>query len=53
MSVKDYGIEVFLEKIKASGANVGSVGPVELLDLLGTEGPKDKIVKSALDRLVG
>ena len=52
MSVKDYGVGVFLEKIKASGANVGNVGPVELLDLLGTEGPKDKIVKSALERLV-
>lgn len=53
MSVKDYGIGVFLEKIKSNGADIGSIGPVELLDMLGAEGPKDKIVKETLDRLVG
>ena len=53
MSVRDYGIGIFLEKIKASGVDVGSLGPVELLDMLGTDGPKDKVIKSALDRLIG
>ena len=53
MSVRDYGIGIFLEKIKAAGINTGDVGPIELLDMLGSDAPKEKVVKVTLDALVG
>ena len=52
MSVRDYGIGVFLEKIKASGVDIGRMSPVELLDMLGSDEPKEKVVKTALDELI-
>jgi DNA repair exonuclease SbcCD nuclease subunit len=53
MSVRDYGIGIFLEKIKAAGVSTGDVGPVELLDMLGSDASKDKVVARALDELIG
>ncbi len=53
MSVRDYGIGIFLEKIKAAGVNTWGISPVELLDMLGSDAPKDKVVRMVLDELVG
>ena len=52
MSVKDYGIGIFVEKLKQAGADTGRIGPVELLDLLGSEQSKEKVVAEALERLL-
>ncbi len=52
MSVKDYGMGVFLEKIRGAGVDIGNIGPAELLDTLGSEPNKEKAVKKALDRLI-
>ncbi len=53
MSVRDYGVGIFLEKIKAAGVKTGDLGPVELLDMLGSDAAKEKVVATALDKLIG
>lgn len=52
MSVKDYGLGIFLEKIKSAGINTGDISPVELFEILGSEANKDKAVKKALEELL-
>ncbi len=52
MSVKDYGIGIFLEKIKESGTDTGRISPVELLDILSSEQSKEKAVAKALEELL-
>ncbi len=52
MSVRDYGVGVFLEKLKSAGVTTGGISPVELLDILGSNESKDKVVKKALDCLL-
>ncbi|MCL5413495.1 MAG: hypothetical protein M1569_03790 [Candidatus Marsarchaeota archaeon] len=53
ISVRDYGLGIFLEKVRQAGISTGGVGPAELLDLLGSETNREKAVKKALDRLAG
>lgn len=53
MSVKDYGIGIFVEKLKSSGVGFGKVSAVELFDLLSSEGSKEKVVGNALIELAG
>jgi DNA repair exonuclease SbcCD nuclease subunit len=50
MSVKDYGLGIFLEKLKQGKYELG-VGPSDLFDLLSEEGSKDKVIKKALEEL--
>ncbi len=50
MSVKDYGLGIFVEKLKQSKYELG-VSPSELFELLSEEGSKDKVVKKALEEL--
>lgn len=52
MSVKDYGIGVFVEKLKQQGVTTGPISPVELLDILSSDDPKEKTVKRALEELL-
>ncbi len=52
MSVKDYGLGIFLEKLKLAGITTGSISPAELLEILGSEANKDKAVKKAMEELV-
>lgn len=52
ISVKDYGIGVFIEKLKDKGVDFGKISPVELFDMLSSEGTKEKVVGKALDELV-
>ncbi|MDE1834401.1 MAG: DNA repair exonuclease [Candidatus Micrarchaeota archaeon] len=51
MSVKDYGIGVFIEKLKDKNVNFGRISPIELLDILSSEPNKDKAVEKALNEL--
>jgi len=51
MSVRDYGIGVFMEKIKAAGVDFG-ISPVEMLDMLSLDASKEKIVNEALSKLM-
>lgn len=53
MSVRDYGMSIFLEKARAAGIRTGKIGPAELLDLLGSDSSKDKVLGKALDALSG
>jgi DNA repair exonuclease SbcCD nuclease subunit len=50
MSVKDYGLGIFVEKLKESKYGLG-VGPSELFELLSDDASKDKVIKKALERL--
>lgn len=52
MSVKDYGIGIFVEKLKSNRVSFGKVSGVELFELLSSEGSKDKVVGKALNELV-
>ncbi len=52
MSVKDYGISVFMEKFSGKEVSFGSLSPIELLDMLSTEGGKDKVINNVLDCLL-
>ena len=51
MSVKDYGLGIFLEKVKETGIKTGAISPAELLEILGSEPNREKAIKEALDRL--
>ena len=53
MSVKDYGIGVFVEKLKSNGVEFGKLSGVELFDILSADGSKEKVVGKALSELVG
>jgi DNA repair exonuclease SbcCD nuclease subunit len=50
MSVKDYGLGIFVEKLKESKYGLG-IGPSELFELLSDDASKDKVIKKALERL--
>ncbi len=52
MSVKDYGLGIFLEKVKQAGITTGDISPAELLEILGSEQNREKAVKKALDELI-
>ena len=53
MSIRDYGLAVFLEKIADAKIDVGCLSAAELFELLSSEANRDKAVKNALERLVG
>lgn len=50
MSIKDYGLGIFVEKLRQSKYNL-DVSPSELFDMLSAEANKDKAVKSVLEKL--
>ena len=50
MSVKDYGLGIFVEKLKGNKYELG-ISPTELFDLLSEDGSKDKVIKKALEEL--
>jgi DNA repair exonuclease SbcCD nuclease subunit len=50
MSVKDYGLGVFLDKLKQSKYDL-EISPTELFELLSSEASKDKALKKALESL--
>jgi DNA repair exonuclease SbcCD nuclease subunit len=50
MSVKDYGLGIFVEKLKKNGYSLG-LGPSEMFDLLSSEANKEKAIKKALEAL--
>jgi DNA repair exonuclease SbcCD nuclease subunit len=52
MSVKDIGMGIFLENLKQQGVDTGRVGPVDLLEMLGSDMGKDKIVKKVMEELL-
>ena len=52
MSIKDYGMGVFIEKLRQKGVSFGKVGPADLFDALSLEGSKDKAIRKALDMLL-
>ena len=52
MSVKDYGIGVFVEKLKAAKVDFGKLSSVELFELLSADGTKEKVVNSTMARLL-
>ncbi len=51
-SVKDYGQGVLAEKFKANDVSFGKISPMELFDMLSSEGTKDKVVAKTLEELV-
>ncbi len=51
MSVKDYGMSIFVEKLKQTGYSL-NISPVELFEILSADA-KDKAVKSATETLLG
>ncbi len=53
MSVRDYGLAVFIEKIAGAKVDLGNLSAAELFEILGSDANKDKAVKNALERLVG
>ncbi|MDE1874143.1 MAG: DNA repair exonuclease [Candidatus Micrarchaeota archaeon] len=50
MSVKDYGLGIFVEKLKASKYSL-DISPSELFELLSEDASKDKVLKKALEQL--
>jgi DNA repair exonuclease SbcCD nuclease subunit len=50
MSVKDYGLGVFVQKLNQDGYSLG-IGPSELFEMLSSEPNKDKAVKKVLEVL--
>ncbi|MCL5239585.1 MAG: metallophosphoesterase family protein [Candidatus Marsarchaeota archaeon] len=50
MSVKDYGLGIFIEKLKNGKYDLG-ISPSELFEMLSDEGTKEKTVKKALEEL--
>lgn len=50
MSVKDYGLGIFVEKLRQNGYSLG-VGPSEMFDLLSSEANKEKAIKKALEAI--
>lgn len=50
MSVKDYGLGIFLEKLKQSKYDL-EMGPSELFELLSSDTSKEKALKKTLDAL--
>ncbi len=51
LSIGDYGLSIFLEKLSKSGYNL-DINPSELFMILSAEGPKDAIVKSVTERIL-
>ncbi len=51
MSVKDYGIGIFIEKLKDKNVNFGKISPIELLDMLSSDTNKDKVIEKVLAEL--
>lgn len=51
MPVKDYGLSVFLEKLRASKYNL-SLSPSELFEVLSSEKSKDKVLKEAIEKIL-
>jgi DNA repair exonuclease SbcCD nuclease subunit len=52
MSVKDYGIGIFVQKLKDKKVSFGKISPVDLFDMLSAEGAKDKVVNSTMNSLL-
>jgi DNA repair exonuclease SbcCD nuclease subunit len=50
MSVKDYGLGVFLDKLKQSNYSL-DMSPTDLFEMLSSETSKDKAVKKVLEEL--
>ncbi len=50
MSVKDYGLGIFVEKLRQNGYGL-DLGPSEMFELLSSEANKEKSVKKALEVL--
>ena len=50
MSVKDYGLGIFIEKLKQSKYDL-EMSPSELFELLSVEGSKDKALKKVMEEL--
>jgi DNA repair exonuclease SbcCD nuclease subunit len=50
MSVKDYGLGIFIEKLKQSNYDLG-ISPSDLFELLSADASKDKTIKKALEEL--
>jgi hypothetical protein len=50
MSIKDYGIGIFVEKLKQNKYEL-DVSPSELFEMLSAEANKDKVVKTVLEKL--
>lgn len=50
MSIKDYGLGIFIEKLRASNYDL-KVPPVELFELLSSGKSKEKALKDAMDRM--
>ncbi len=50
MSVKDYGLGIFIEKLKQSKYDL-DISPSQLFELLSEEGSKDKVVKKTIEKL--
>ncbi|MGC8623072.1 MAG: metallophosphoesterase family protein [Candidatus Micrarchaeia archaeon] len=51
MSIKDYGISLLLESLKQSNYNL-KVNPVEMFEILSSDGGKEKILKRASELLL-
>lgn len=50
MSIKDYGLGIFIEKLRESKYDL-NISPSELFDLLSSEASKDKTIKKVLEEL--
>lgn len=50
MSVKDYGLSMFVDKLKEGKYNL-SIGPSEMFEMLSSEPNKEKAIRKALDAL--
>jgi DNA repair exonuclease SbcCD nuclease subunit len=50
MSVKDYGLGIFVEKLKQNKYDLG-ISPTELFEMLSTDASKEKTIKKALEEL--
>ena len=49
-SVKDYGMGIFIDRLKHNNYNMG-VGASELFDILSADVTKEKAIKAAMDRI--
>jgi DNA repair exonuclease SbcCD nuclease subunit len=50
MSVKDYGLGIFVQKLNQDGYSL-SIGPSEMFEMLSSEANKEKAIKKVLDVL--
>lgn len=50
MSVKDYGLGIFVEKLKQNNYDL-AISPTELFELLSADTSKDKTIKNVLEEL--